>query len=280
LCGVPYILFLKTPSPIKRKRVETAMLPLVILGVMACMATMQGGREEVNGNGFQADQVTPILFPGTDESSSESSFEDAWMAAAETGRPLHLMQDLQLQDTIVLRKRQQLTIYAATTEPITISGSLHSLFLLNGHSRLILENIHLHHTLESDDHRKVGAAVNLRYKASLSISNSRIKSRSGFCCWAVQKATIELVRCDLLAPIRSPVVCFGQATCRLTHCTISNAGVHAVCARGACHIYLDHCTISKSVARAVYAYANASVTLTHCSISGTIRPDKAAILHL
>jgi hypothetical protein len=223
----------------------------------------------VNGCDTEQSQ-SPVVFPGENE-----SFEDACMAAAETGRALHLTQDVTLQDVIRLRKRQQLTIRGEND--VVISGSVHSLFLLNSRSQLILENVHLSHTLESDDHRQVGSAVNLRNKSSLQMTKGSIVSRAGFCCWAVQKSSVRLVQCDLQAPTRSAVVCFGQPTCRLEACTISNAGVHAICARGNCRIDLHHCTISNSAARAVYAYANASVTLTNCHISGTIRSDKAAI---
>jgi hypothetical protein len=210
--------------------------------------------------------------------ASLSSFQELCQFAVENERPLHLQCDITLNETIVLRKRQHLYITSDhINKKFTISGDLHSLFLLNNHSSLTLKRINLNHSLESEDHRKVGAAVNLRYKSSLNIFSCSIHSKSGFCCWAVQKTFLNLEDCELTAWIRSPVVCFGQPTCTLTRVIISNAGVHAICARGLCTLRLNHCTIKNSAARAVYAYANASVEMKHCHISHTKRPDKAAI---
>jgi hypothetical protein len=213
------------------------------------------------------------------DDGSTSSFEEVCLLAAETHRPLHLSANVILKETITLRKRQHLVIKSSVTDDarVSISGDLHSLFLLNNHSQLFLENIDLKHTLEADDHRKVGAAVNLRYKSTLAMTDCSISSTCGFCCWAVQKTSVRLHNCQLEATLRSPVVCFGQPKVLLQKCTIENAGVHAVCARGACHITIEHSYISKSACRAVYAYAQATVQLLETRISGTIRSDKAAV---
>ena len=223
---------------------------------------------------------SPLHFPSSSEDGC-CSFEELCYIAADTKRPLHLRQDIILKETITPRKRQVLHIQGdinnAQHPHCTISGDLHSLFLLNNQSQLILTNIHLNQTLETSDHRKVGACVNLRYKSRLCMTDGILTSLSGFCCWAVQKSCIQLKNCKLEATLRSPVVCFGQPTCSLHKCCIQNAGVHGICARGACNIELDSVKIIDSAARAVYAYANANVHMKHCTVSGTKRPDKAAV---
>ena len=234
-----------------------------------------GDRENVGSS----DQRPLLVFPRDD--TVNENFEDACAMAADQDRPLHLTQNVVLHDVVRLRKHQRLVIQGRRIEQNqknpTISGDVHSLFLLNNQSQLIVENVDLSHTLSSDDHRDVGAAVNLRYKGSFRMTRGKIASTAGFCCWAVQKSTVQLEECDLRSPTRSSVVCFGKPVCTLSHCSISDAGVHAICARGACRIGLDECTIFNSAARAIYAYANTSVTITRCNIYGTIRPDKAAI---
>lgn len=225
-------------------------------------------------NSQHDDTHHPVVFPSETNNNNENFYE-ACMIAAETCRELHLTQDAVLGEIVRLKKRQQLTIRGFGNR---ISGSLHSLFLLNNSSKLILDTIHLSHTMETEDHAKVGGAINLRYKSSLEMTRGSIWSSSGFCCWAVQKTSVQLVECDLHAPTRSACVVFGKPTCRLEKCTIANAGVHAVCARGDCSISLENCTISNSAARAVYAYANASVKMTNnCLVTGTLHPQKAAI---
>jgi hypothetical protein len=241
-----------------------------------------------------SDVVEPILFPfcsseDLEPSSSSSSslsspriataaatFDEACALACETGRPLVLREDALVSQTIVLKKRQHLVIRCMDQRQ-KLRGPVHSLFLLNNQSRLTLQNIELHHILESDDHRKIGAAVNLRYKAFLEMTDCLVHSQSGFCCWAVQKTRVTLTNCELRAPARSAVVCFGQATCHLKGCRVPDAGVHAICARGACRLELEECEVTRSAARAIYAYANASVTLKKCTVSHTLHPGKAAI---
>jgi hypothetical protein len=235
-----------------------------------------------NNNHENVNENSPLFFPpplGTEEEdSSPKTLEELCYEAADTGRPLHLTHDVTLTDTIRLRKRQTLTIRAAgDNHMVTISGDLHSLFLLNSSSRLILQNVNLQHTLDTDDHKQVGAAVNVRSKGSFHMTTGTIFTKCGFCVWGVQKSKLELHDCELQCPTRSSVVCFGQVTCRLHQCVMDQAGVHAICARGACAIHLEDCRISNSTARAIYAYANASVTLTNCHISNTLRADKAAI---
>lgn len=247
------------------------------------MPETQDARKPVGGNDDTGVGSTePIVWSREEEAEDTngdtSSFETLCMLAAETKRPLHLYENVILKDTITLRKRQSLAIINKSTERVSLSGDLHSLFLLNNHSELILENnIELKHTLEVDDHRKVGAAVNLRYKSKLTVTDSSISSTCGFCCWAVQKTTVTLSNCQLQAKLRSPVVCFGQPKVLLDNCVIEQAGVHAVCARGACHVTVRQCHISKSASRAVYAYAEASVQLIETTITETMRSDKAAV---
>eukprot|EP00980_Cylindrotheca_fusiformis_P024517 scaffold11979_cov130-Cylindrotheca_fusiformis.AAC.5 len=228
------------------------------------------------------DSKDPIIWWKNGDDDSSTSFQNACLLAANTRRPLHIAEptNITLKETIILRKRQCLHIQSSSSTRSSISGDLHSLFLLNNHSQLILENVDLNHTLQlekDEDHRKVGAAVNLRYKSSLIMTNGSISSHCGFCCWAVQKTSVQLIHCRLEATIRSPVVCFGQPNVLLRNCTIENAGVHAVCGRGACHITLQQCHISKSASRAIYAYAEACLVLQDTIVSETIRPDKAAI---
>mmetsp|Transcript_73132 Transcript_73132/g.110296 ORF Transcript_73132/g.110296 Transcript_73132/m.110296 type:complete len:533 (-) Transcript_73132:70-1668(-) len=249
-----------------------------------------------------APEPIPLLFPCIREehefpSTPILTLEEACALASETGRPLVLREDATVSQTIILKKRQHLVIRSigssddnhmdatsnhqttskTTTTRKKLRGLVHSLFLLNNASQLTLQNIELHHALESDDHRKIGAAVNLRYKGHLEMKDCAIHSQSGFCCWAVQKTKVTLTDCELNAPTRSAVVCFGQATCHLERCRLPHAGVHAVCARGACRLELVDCAIERSAARAIYAYANASVLLKKCHISHTVHPGKAAI---
>ena len=229
------------------------------------------------------DEKTMVLhFPLTDEVddnwavlNAAGTFEDACRHAAEEGIPLVLTEDVILSETITLRNQQCLRMDA--TKRVRISGELHSLFLLNNKSQLILRNIDLDHTLSTDDHKQVGAAINIRSKGKVDVSFSRIVSTSGFCVWAVQKSHVCLQNCELAAKARSAMVCFGQVGCQLSDCLIPEAGVHGLCARGACQIHLRRCDITGSAARAIYAYANASVHLELCHIQGTLHPDKAAI---
>lgn len=241
-----------------------------------------------------------ITFPLEDGSESKS-FEDVCAIAAIESRPVVLLNNSQvhLKSGICLRKQESLVLRSELTgckhpcesnrndlrdkdlgKP-TISGNLHTLFTLNNSSSLTIEGISLFHTRviqeEGEDHRNVGAAINVRNKASLTLRNVMVSSLAGFCCWVVKNSVIHLERCTLTAPLRSALVCFGRPKCDLSHCTIRRAGVHAVCARGECHVRLRHCNLIESTVRAVYAYANASVILEHCRVSGTMRKDKAAI---
>lgn len=228
-----------------------------------------------------------IFFPNNNNDVvGYSSFEEACQLAAESLRPLHLLQDVtHRSDTITLRGRQQLTVRGCSTsqnpndERIKISGRAHSLFLLNNHSRLILIDVDLIHESPNDDEdcRNVGAAINLRYKGSVSVHRCTVTSESGFCGWAVQKARMEFHCCTLFAPMRSALVCFGQAHLEVTSCWVENAGVHGICARGQCTIQVSQSRIVDCTVRGLYAYANANVTLEDCTVSGTIRPDMAAI---
>jgi hypothetical protein len=282
----------------------------MILSSQAKKASKRGN----SNNNIMADQnddsndaPKPIMFPcNTEEqefpsSSSSSSpsitlnttstLEEACALAIETERTLVLREDVVVSQTIVLKKRQHLVIRSSSSSnndtdntkkknqsrKQKLSGLVHSLFLLNNASRLTLQNIELHHNLESEDHRKIGAAVNLRYKGHLEMTDCMIRSQSGFCCWAVQKTRVTLTDCELRAPTRSAVVCFGQASCHMERCSVPDAGVHAICARGACRLELVDCDIERSAARAIYAYANASVVMEKCTISHTIHPGKAAI---
>jgi hypothetical protein len=218
---------------------------------------------------------------GKHDESPCMTFEEACQKAVETQVPLMLTQDVILSETIRLRNQQVLHIQGPTAEDreerVKIKGDLHSLFLLNNKSRLILEHVDLDQTLQTDNHKEVGAAINLRSKGSVSITHSTLMSASGFCVWAVQKSRVTLEQCDLIATTRSAMVCFGQAEAQLHECQIDQAGVHAVCARGACRLELSSCRITNSAGRAIYAYANASVRVDHCHISGTLHPEKAAI---
>eukprot|EP00532_Pseudo-nitzschia_australis_P011160 CAMPEP_0168233138 /NCGR_PEP_ID=MMETSP0140_2-20121125/17560_1 /TAXON_ID=44445 /ORGANISM="Pseudo-nitzschia australis, Strain 10249 10 AB" /LENGTH=637 /DNA_ID=CAMNT_0008165819 /DNA_START=427 /DNA_END=2340 /DNA_ORIENTATION=+ len=259
----------------------------------------------------------PIFFPPNDgevnhdDERNLQTFAEACRFAADCHRPLHLLEDVKnLPETIVLRKRQFLTIRGIMPLPvpssqgplssspspsssspssqsppcrkkIRISGNTHSLFLLNNHSRLRLLDLELVHEEDTEgedsDCRKVGAAVNLRYKSNARIEDCSVTSRVGFCCWAVQKASIDLDRSYLEAPLRSALVCFGRATLKGRSSTIANAGVHGVCARGECLVRLIDCSVVESAVRGLYAYANACVCLEGCTIRGTVRPDMAAI---
>jgi hypothetical protein len=251
----------------------------------------------------------PIFFPqqkddkadGSDE--SQITFLEACQLAAESHRPLHLSQGItDLSETIVLRGRQHLSIVGRISSSSTsfspssceisegehdlsppsgrikIAGKIHSLFLLNNNSRLKLRDLELvHQDDDGEDCRKVGAAVNLRYKSKAWLERCTVTSHGGFCCWAVQKSSMDLEGCHLEAPLRSAVVCFGQAKFEGRSSTITNVGVHGVCARGECHIRMVDSSIVDSAVRGLYAYANASVCLEGCTIRGTARPDMAAI---
>lgn len=210
-----------------------------------------------------------------------STFQEACDEAVRLGLPLCITEDIELPETIKLGQQQQLLIRGSRKgdgdRKVKLSGKLHSLFLLNNRSQLILEHLDLHHTVETHDHKKVGAAVNLRSKSRLKADQCSFTSSSGFCVWAVQKCQVELSICYFVARARSSIVCFGQASCRLTACRLEDAGVHAVCARGVCHIRLQECTIVNSAARAIYAYAGATLDVKKCKISGTMHPAKAAI---
>ena len=246
----------------------------------------------------------PVFFPPKDggvphdDKYNLQTFAEACLFAADSHRPLHLSQDVKnLPETIVLRKHQYLTIQGIMPSPvpspssssqsppcrkkIQISGKTHSLFLLNNHSQLKLLDLELVHEEDTDgedsDCRKVGAAVNLRYKSKAWIEDCSVSSHVGFCCWAVQKASIDLDRSYLEAPLRSALVCFGQARLKARSSTIANVGVHGVCARGECLLELIDCSIVDSAVRGLYAYANAYVYLEGCTIRGTVRPDMAAI---
>lgn len=223
-----------------------------------------------------------LHFPFTNESDNHNDsvhttgrFEDACRQAVELRVPLVVTQDVILRETITLRNQQCLRIDG--TKGVRITGELHSLFLLNNKSQLILQNVDLEHNLITDDHKQVGAAINIRYKGKVDVKFSRIVSTSGFCVWAVQKSHVHLQDCELEAKARSAMVCFGQVECQLFDCQIPEAGVHGLCARGACQIHLTRCDIQGSAGRAIYAYANASVHLEQCRVHGTLHPDKAAI---
>lgn len=230
-----------------------------------------------------------VLFPPPDLASCLvdkplQTFEEACLEAADASHPLVLTQDVTLKDTIRLRSQQQLVIQGNAPHHATndnhrpsISGNVHSLFLLNNKSSLILTNVDLIHTLQTDNHKEVGAAVNLRSKATLSATNCTIRSISGFSVWAVQKCQVNLTSCLLMSQARSPLVCFGNVNCTLTNCRIEKAGVHAICGRGCVRLRLQSCHIVDSAARAIYAYAGAAVHLEQCCISGTSHPHKAAI---
>ena len=225
----------------------------------------------------------PIDGDGDDE-SSQMTFVQTCLLAAESHRPLHLSQDItDLSETIVLRKRQHLSIVgcissSSSQKRTQIAGKLHSLFLLNNHSQLELFGLELiHQENDGDDCRNVGAAVNIRYKSRARLEQCSVISHSGFCCWAVQKAGIVLEGCYLEAPLRSAVVCFGQAKFEGRSSTVSNVGVHGVCARGECSILLVDFEIVNAAVRGLYAYANASVSMEGCTVTGTVRRDMAAI---
>jgi hypothetical protein len=268
------------------KKIASVMLILTLLLLRpfdAC-AFQTRGRPSLSNSRHPtllSAELPMIEYPSGDY----TSLEDACYAAAETGRTLFLRQDATLH-SIVRVKSSLHIVYKPNIcdgddnlQPpyATISGSLHSLFIVENKNRLWLENICLIHTLEADDHRQVGAAILLRYKAQAVLENCRIVSHFGFCCWLVQKSKATLTNCILEAPTRSAIVCFGKPSCHLAHCVIPNAGVHAVCARGASHVELQMCQITNSAVRAIYAYANASVTLEDCNVTGTLRTDKAAI---
>jgi WWE domain/Right handed beta helix region len=231
----------------------------------------------------EIERLDVVSFPNEDG----TNFEEACHTAAESHRPLHLLQDiLHLSDVIILRQRQQLTIRGPSTTShqrqsgrrIKITGNTHSLFLLNNHSRLILTDVDLvHGTPNDEDCRRVGAAINLRYKGSVTVRRSTIVSESGFCCWAVQNAHVELDQCTLRAPLRSALVCFGRAGLEAESCLVESPGVHGICARGRCTIRATRTRIVGAAVRGLYAYADAHVTLEDCTVSGTVRPDGVAI---
>ncbi len=231
--------------------------------------------------------LDPLHFPpknSNEDSQQQISFVQACQLAADNHRPLHLSQDIvDLTETIVLRKRQRLVIvgiskHDLSSKTIRISGNVHSLFLGNNHSQLELVDLELmHQEPDGEDCTSVGAAVNLRYKASAKLHNCAIVSQAGFCCWAVQKASLFLENCNLQAPLRSAVVCFGKANFEGRFVKITNVGVHGVCARGECNILLKQSQLVDAAVRGLYAYANASVCLEECTVSGTVRPDVAAI---
>jgi hypothetical protein len=251
----------------------------------AIVGNVYGKVTDSTQNEFLADYIE---FPGCEF----ESFEDACIAAADTGRKIVLLENVALSDSFRLRHHQCLDIegidppddgaskdsnISSWKHKRTISGNVHSLFVLNNLSKLTLKNVTLLHTKASEDHREVGAAVNLRKKSELTMKHCFIRSHSGFCCWAVQKSNMDLTHCHLEARTRSAIVCFGQPKCRLSYCTISDAGVHAVCARGPCHVQLNHCLLQRSAVRALYAYANACVTMHDCHVTGTARSDHAAV---
>lgn len=222
-----------------------------------------------------------LPFPDT---STSLTFEEICLLAAESGQPVRVVGNVVLKETIILRKRQRLIIQGGDggdehSTNYSITGDLHSLFLLNNHSHLDICNVNLHHASSTDnnDHKQIGAAVNLRYKSTLEVTNAIISSTCGFCVWTVQKTSVKLLSCYLTATLRSAIVCFGQPNCTLDHCRITNSGVHGICARGACHITMSDCKIYESAVRAIYAYANASVTIRASTITETFRKDKAAI---
>lgn len=244
----------------------------------------------------------PVYFPPQNNDKvvgdeTQMTFVEACQLAAENHRPLHLSQDItDLSETIVLRRRQHLSIVGkvpssgeksgentqdtilSSSRRIKIAGKVHSLFLLNNQSQLKLRDLELvHQDDDGEDCRNLGAAVNLRYKSKAWLEKCSITSHAGFCCWAVQKASMDLDRCYLEAPLRSAVVCFGQARFEDRCSTIANAGVHGVCARGECHIRMAGSSIVDAAVRGLYAYANASVFLDGCTIRGTARPDMAAV---
>jgi hypothetical protein len=266
------------------KQIESVILILTLLlrPFVACSFQISGRPSSNTRHPTLLYAELPMIeYPSGDY----TSLEDACYAAAETGRTLFLRQDATLHSIVRLKSSlhivYQPTICDSSDNPqppyATISGSVHSLFMVENKNRLKMENICLIHTLEADDHRQVGAAILLRYKAQAVLENCRIVSHSGFCCWLVQKTKARLTNCILEAKMRSAIVCFGKPTCHLVQCVIPNAGVHAVCARGAGHVELKMCQITNSAVRAIYAYANASLTLEDCKVTGTLRTDKAAI---
>lgn len=213
------------------------------------------------------------------------TFLDAVRLAIELKIPLLLRSShVTINSVLRLGSRQHLHIIGrhdegseTTTTTTIIQGKVHSLFLLNNASRLTLDHVTLLHTLDPDDHRDVGAAINLRSKSQAEVRYSSIVSVAGFCVWTVQKTHIRMVDCTIYAMARSAIVCFGQSLCTLQQVTIHKAGVHALCARGACKIHLEECILRNNNVRAIYAYAQAQVELISCHIYQSQRPDKAAI---
>jgi hypothetical protein len=236
------------------------------------------------------EQATCLSSPLT-----SSEFVNACRLAAETAKPLCLTQGVVVTETITLRGKQHLVLRGvvssngsdgsssrSTSRPLppTISGDLHSLFLLNNSSRLTLEHLQLQHTSGEEDCRQVGAAVNLRYKSQALLRHCSIASNTGFCAWAVQKSTLQLRNCTLKAPLRSAVVCFGQPRVTIFSSTIADAGVHGICARGSndgCRLMVKDCVVRDCAMRGLYAYARVTVTMEHTTVSGTLRSDTAAV---
>eukprot|EP00934_Nitzschia_sp_Nitz4_P008478 Nitzschia sp. Nitz4//scaffold12_size214221//156006//157364//NITZ4_001521-RA/size214221-processed-gene-0.173-mRNA-1//-1//CDS//3329535083//8468//frame0 len=213
------------------------------------------------------------------ESSSNISLEELCEQAVQSNQPILLTQNVVLTEGIRLKGQQKLVLRGQTSsqEKVIVSGSVFSLFLLNNHSHLDLQDIHLRHTLQTDDHKDVGATVQLRSKATLTASSSTFYSASGFCTWSVQKCNVHLQHCLLQAPARSACVCFGQSNCILDDTILEDAGVHALCGRGTVQLTLRNCRITNCAARAIYAYAGATLCIENCMIEGTSHPAKAAI---
>lgn len=240
------------------------------------------------------------------EETDLKSFQEVCALAVESRRPIELQNDVILEETITLKRRQHLIIRSRCQSPclendddnndissstgnlksprrnnkerISISGNIHSLFLLNNSSRLTVQNIDFHHIITSNDHKQVGAAINLRYKSQINLQGCRITSHAGFGCWSVQKSSMRIENCDFYAPLRSCIVCFGQTKLLVTQSKFEKAGVHAICARGLCELTIkNNCHFTKNAARAIYAYGGASVIIQNCYVASTIHPLKAAI---
>jgi len=214
-----------------------------------------------------------------EEDHQSLSFEKACQEAIERKVPLVLCQSVVLSRTIPLKGQEFLHIVGNQDDGgrVTIQGALHSLFLLSNKNQLILEHVDLDHTIETDDHKQVGAAIQLRGKARVTLQHSHITSMSGFCVWGTQNSQGSFVECQFHSTTRSALVWFGQTVCSMDRCQIDSSGVHGLCARGSCHITVINSWFTQNAARAIYAYANASLTLQGCHVSGTIHPNKAAI---
>jgi hypothetical protein len=137
--------------------------------------------------------------------SADMVFSDACAAAVESGRPLLMAAGavVTLESVVQLKKGRLVIECVDPAHPPTISGACHSLFQLQGKSRLTLRHLSLVHTCApspsaaSTVNAGVGGGsneVNSTRTEERSVADGDDLSAVGACVFVLNKAAVVLVR--------------------------------------------------------------------------------------